>query len=183
MNVRMKTGIAIILVLSAALGWWRASTNINKASDRGDNWQALLDKQTPSVDYKKVAEQIRSASIFPAAYDPDTNGAGAQSANGITSKSSKKSIPPFPKITGMTKIDRKKAVILILADNRVISARVGDVIESGWEIASVNSTMVKASYDGKLKEFPILNYDRKIGKEEFIQALKEQKKANKYKKQ
>ena len=71
--------------------------------------------------------------------------------------------PPFPVIVAAAIVDGAPHVYLRLGGGKIISAASGFVLESGWELKTVDLTRVLAVYDGQEQEFKITNYEEREG--------------------
>jgi len=63
-----------------------------------------------------------------------------------------------PKIGGAKTVRNVRHVSLIGEDNVIQTVKAGDVLDSGWEIKSINRKRVIAVFDGQELDIPINSY-------------------------
>lgn len=148
--------VILLLIASASLGWFRAGTIAGPRAAEVDGWDALQHGQPSDADYKAMAAKFKQSALLPLTtrleIENAANAAALQTAAGPLAA------PPFPQIVGSSRINNARVIHVILADNTLTKLRQGEVLESGWEIKTVDRKRVIAVFDGEELEIPIIAY-------------------------
>ncbi len=144
--------IFALLIASAALGWMRAGTSAGTRAADVDGWNALNYAPLSRASYAKMAARLKSAQLLPLSRIEEkilANGGGPN-----TAVLGSKNTPPFPRILGYS----LPHVLTEGPDKTTLKFKKGDVLDSGWEIKTVDRKRVIAVFDGEDFEFPIIAY-------------------------
>ena len=152
----------------ALIGWWRAGVKVANIPMVPDAWDQLVAAGQSPPDYAALAETIKASGIFPpAAVLPgeEEDEGGIASAEQLANQQN--GIPLFPKIVGVSNIDDTLMVLLLLPDQSIFPARVGSIINDGWEIQMIDLTKVIARYKEEEKQFQVTEYNRLFGRDDL----------------
>jgi len=146
--------IILACAVSAALGWMRAGTSAGVQTPTVDGWDALQYKPPTKREYRAIAAQLKASSLLPLSLIEERRGSAPAAAAVETAGA----LPNFPKIGGAKTVRNVRHVSLIGEDNVIQTVKAGDVLDSGWEIKSINRKRVIAVFDGQELDIPINSY-------------------------
>ena len=155
----MRKFLTFAVLMSAVAfmaGWHQANTNLEKVSSQSDNWDSLNEKRAIKFKTNILAESLKAGSLFPNSFEEEQAIKGGESGASETATD----IPEFPKIVSVGYRDGKPIVILRNVDSKLVSAVPGDVLETGWQIETVDLSHVIAVLDGQAQEFSVVQYER-----------------------
>jgi len=154
--------ILLLLIASGVLGWLRAGTSAGARTAELDSWSTLQSGAMGTAEYKALAKQLKQSALLPlsrkeqkAREEAATKLAASTSPAG---QAAARPVPPFPKILGGSRLNRTHYVHVLAADNSLTKLRGGDVLESGWEIKTVDRRQVIAVFDGEELTLPVIPY-------------------------
>lgn len=141
------------ILISAALGWWRAAIATQPGKIRQDNWQTVQTTPPDPTAIAKAASQIRATKLF--LMTRATERAAAETAPEI---SSAQKIPAFPSIAAISKVNNIAYAHVITPDGSFVKVKKDDRLENGWVIKTVDLRQVIAVFDGEETRFPVAAY-------------------------
>lgn len=159
MSRRFVQVFGAVLAICAIIGWFRSGLAPATGAQMRDAW-VHGDGGAEKVQYLKVAKRLKKTGLFPAS---KRLGVGEAAGGGIKGSNGKGAPAPFPVIVAAAIVDGAPHVYLRLAGGKIIPAASGFVLESGWELKTVDLTRVLAVYDGQEQEFKITNYEEREG--------------------
>lgn len=158
--------VSVGLVLSALLGWLRGRLPDVGDETIVDGWSYGETLPATTGVYDALNSRLKATGMFPKSL---VRLKAIQAKNGQESVDEKK-IPPFPVIVAVGIVDKIAQVHLRLEDGRIMPAKSGDVLESGWELKLVDLNKVIAVYYDEEFEFQITNYEEHEGTERPISS-------------
>ncbi len=149
---RLALLIFALLIASAALGWMRAGTSAGSRSAGLDGWNAQSYAPLSSAEYTEMVTRLKNAQLLPLSFREEKTLAAEDGAD--TTDIDDKNTPSFPRILAY---DRPYIYVEGPEKTRV-KFKKGDVLDSGWEIKTVDRKHVIAVFDGEEFEFPVIPY-------------------------
>ena len=154
--------IILLLMASGVLGWLHAGTSAGARSGEIDNWSTLQSDSMSSSEYKELAKQLKKSALLPLSRKEQIalEEAAIKRAknNYVAARPSQRAAPPFPKILGSSRLNKRHYVHVLIPDKGMKKIRRGDVLESGWEIKTVDRRQVIAVFDEEELTLPVIPY-------------------------
>lgn len=153
--------IFITLLLSAlclVTGWWRAEFARAEMTPEIDQWRLLSNAEIDTKRYAEVVKTMHGTDIFPLSREETLRLEELKLSGALEEQAGR---PVFPTIVGASVLNGVPHVHLRIEDNTFTKAKTGDVLESGWELLSVDLNQINAGFDGETYEFWVTNYDVK----------------------
>jgi hypothetical protein len=147
-------------VFGGLLGGMSGSQNDVNVDVQADEWQAAQKSGISAEYFAQVTQRIIASELLPVSRDKLQQQAAlaAQNTDNVET-----GMPKFPTILAVSQNDGIPKVHLRLADNSIISATNGDVLETGWQLKTVDLERVIAVYEGEERTFNIANYKSQNG--------------------
>ena len=148
--------LIVLLLASAALGWLRAGTLAGPQPPAIDGWDNHKYISIPDSEYKRLKAVLKSSQFLPSftQEELDAEDAAAQ----IVAGANKSAAPPFPKVIGASTLNNVAYIHLQELDLSLLKVKQGDVLDSGWEILSVDDDKLIAVFDEEEINIPVITY-------------------------
>ena len=151
--------IVLLLCASAVLGWLRAGISAGARAAEPDSWAQLQLGAPSDARFKEMSLQLKRSAFFPESPAELIAAEEAQKAKaGSADVDLPSGAPPFPQIIGASYLNNRRYIHLKMPKNSVAKLQQGDVLDSGWEIKTVDRRRVIAVFDDEEIEIPIISY-------------------------
>jgi len=148
--------LIVLLLASGALGWLRAGTLAGPQPPALDGWNNQKYISIPDSEYKRLKTLLKSSQLLPS-LSKEELGAEEVAAQ-LAAEANGTSAPPFPKVIGASRLNNVAYIHLQEPDLSLIKVKQGDVLDSGWEILSVDGDKLIAVFDEEEISIPVITY-------------------------
>ncbi|HFB55300.1 MAG TPA: hypothetical protein ENJ46_05195 [Hellea balneolensis] len=155
MSRRVWPLIVGVALFGGILGALSASQDVVDVDVKADEWQVVQMPGASTEYFNAMVQRIMASGILPVSREKLQRQAALAAQNTDVLETG---IPKFPEIIGASDIDGIPKVHLRLKGNRIISATSGDVLETGWQLKTVDLERVIAVYEGEEQTFSVTNY-------------------------
>ena len=107
-------------------------------------------------EYKRLKTLLKSSQFFPSFTQEEID--AEEAAAQLAADANKSAAPPFPKVIGASRLNNVAYIHLQEPDLSLLKVKQGDVLESGWEIISVDDETLIAVFDQEEINIPVISY-------------------------
>ena len=148
--------VIVLLLISAAVGWLRAGTLAGPQPPALDGWGDHKYISIPDSEYERLKAVLKSSQFLPSFTQEELD--AEDLAAKLAEEASALAAPPFPKVIGASRLNNVAYIHLQEPDLSLLKVKQGDVLDSGWEIISVNSGTLTAVFDEEEINIPVITY-------------------------
>jgi len=148
--------IGILLLLSASVGWWRASLATLQGQSQTDIWSEPRSVNLDSAALKAMVKRVQATELLKLSRkDEEKREEAAGKASEVEVDNNR---PKFPKIVAAFQRNNVSHVTLMSDDNVMTEVKAGDSLTSGWLIKSVDLRQVIAVFEDEEERFVVRPY-------------------------
>ncbi|PHS29125.1 MAG: hypothetical protein COA85_02015 [Robiginitomaculum sp.] len=157
--------VSSLLVLSGFLGWQQAGTQSFTMRSNQADW-----KTPPAIGGGKEKIALLRQKIFQSGYFKNEMEIKDNEESQIVEADSpmaaaEKKYGKFPHIISISRIDGKDTAQLRQYENKILTVRVGDILQSGWSIKQIFSDRLVAQAGPESFSFAVIEHKNKKARE------------------